>query len=68
MGQEVRLTPKEFAMLRYLMEHAGRPIPHNRLLTSICGPEYRNESEYLRVLINQIRKRSKTIPRAHPIS
>jgi two-component system KDP operon response regulator KdpE len=26
MGQEVHLTPKEFAMLRYLMEHAGRPI------------------------------------------
>jgi len=64
-GQEVRLTPKEFEMLRYLMEHAGRPVPHNRLLTSIWGPEYGNEREYLRVLINQLRKKIEDDP-AHP--
>jgi two-component system KDP operon response regulator KdpE len=62
MGQEVRLTPKEFAMLRYLMEHAGRPIPHHRLLTSIWGSEYGNEREYLRVLINQLRKKIEDDP------
>jgi two-component system KDP operon response regulator KdpE len=62
MGQEVHLTPKEFAMLRYLMEHAGRPIPHNRLLTSIWGSEYGNEREYLRVLINQLRKKIEDDP------
>src|SRR3984893_13133544 len=62
MGQEVRLTPKEFAMLRYLMEHAGRSIPHNRLLTSIWGSEYGNEREYLRVLINQLRKKIEDDP------
>jgi two-component system KDP operon response regulator KdpE len=62
MGQEIRLTPKEFAMLRYLMEHAGRPIPHNRLLTSVWGPEYGNEREYLRVLINQLRKKIEDDP------
>jgi two-component system KDP operon response regulator KdpE len=62
MGQEIRLTPKEFAMLHYLMEHAGRPIPHNRLLTSIWGSEYGNEREYLRVLINQLRKKIEDDP------
>ena len=62
MGQEIRLTPKEFAMLRYLMEHAGRPIPHSRLLVSIWGPEYGNEREYLRVLINQLRKKIEDDP------
>jgi len=62
MGQEVRLTPKEFAMLRYLMEHPGRPIPHSRLLTSIWGSEYGNEREYLRVLINQLRKKIEDDP------
>jgi len=61
-GQEIRLTPKEFEMLRYLMEHAGRPIPHNHLLTSIWGPEYGNEREYLRVLINQLRKKIEDDP------
>jgi two-component system, OmpR family, KDP operon response regulator KdpE len=62
MGQEVRLTPKEFKMLRYLMEHAGRPVAHNRLLTSIWGSEYGNEREYLRVLVNQLRKKIEDDP------
>lgn len=61
-GEEVRLTPKEFEMLRYLMEHAGRPVPHNRLLTSIWGPEYGSEREYLRVLVNQLRKKIEDDP------
>lgn len=65
MGKEVHLTPKEFEMLRYLMEHAGRPVPHNRLLIAIWGLEYGNEREYLRVLINQLRKKIEDDP-AHP--
>jgi two-component system, OmpR family, KDP operon response regulator KdpE len=66
LGQEIRLTPKEFKMLHYLMEHAGRPIPHNRLLTSVWGSEYGNEREYLRVLINQLRKKIEDDP-ARPV-
>jgi len=62
MGQAIHLTPKEFSMLRYLMEHAGRPVPHNRLLTSVWGPEYGNEREYLRVLISQLRKKIEADP------
>jgi two-component system KDP operon response regulator KdpE len=62
MGQEIHLTPKEFSMLCYLMEHAGRPVPHNRLLTSVWGPEYGNEREYLRVLISQLRKKIEDDP------
>ncbi len=62
MGQEVRLTPKEFEMLRFLMENPGRPVPHNRLLTSIWGSEYGNEREYLRVLIGQLRKKIEDDP------
>jgi two-component system KDP operon response regulator KdpE len=62
LGVQVHLTPKEFEMLRYLMEHAGRPVPHQRLLTSIWGPEYGNEREYLRVLINQLRKKIEDDP------
>jgi two-component system KDP operon response regulator KdpE len=61
-GQEIHLTPKEFEMLHYLMQHAGRPVPHHRLLTSIWGPEYGNEREYLRVLINQLRKKIEDDP------
>jgi two-component system, OmpR family, KDP operon response regulator KdpE len=62
LGHEVHLTPKEFEMLHYLMEHAGRPVPHNRLLTSIWGSEYGNEREYLRVLVSQLRKKIEDDP------
>ena len=62
LGEEIHLTPKEFEMLRFLMEQAGRPVPHQRLLTTIWGPEYGNEREYLRVLVNQLRKKIEDDP------
>jgi two-component system, OmpR family, KDP operon response regulator KdpE len=61
-GVEIHLTPKEFDLLGYLMEHAGRPVPYQRLLTALWGPEYGNEREYLRVLINQLRKKMEDDP------
>jgi len=61
-GQEIHLSPKEFEVLRYLMQHAGRPVPHSRLLTSIWGAEYGSEREYLRVLISQLRKKIEDDP------
>jgi two-component system, OmpR family, KDP operon response regulator KdpE len=61
-GVEIHLTPKEFDLLGYLMEHAGRPVSHHRLLTAIWGPEYGNEREYVRVLINQLRKKIEDDP------
>jgi len=54
-GRVVHLTPKQFDLLHYLMAHAGRPIPHAKLLRSVWGPEYGNELEYLRTYIRQIR-------------
>jgi two-component system KDP operon response regulator KdpE len=47
------------------MEHAGHPVPHERLLASVWGPLYGNEREYLRVIINQLRKKIEDDP-AHP--
>lgn len=54
-GRAVHLTPKQFELLHFLMVHAGRPIPHAKLLRSVWGPEYGNELEYLRTFIRQIR-------------
>ena len=54
-GRPVHLTPKQFELLHYLMLHAGRPIPHAKLLRTVWGPEYGNELEYLRTFIRQIR-------------
>ncbi len=57
---EVHLTPKEFDLLRYLVAHAGQPVPHRRLLQAVWGPDYGHEVEYLRVFINQLRKKLET--------
>jgi two-component system KDP operon response regulator KdpE len=53
----VRLTPTEFDILRYLVSQANKPVPHRRLLQAIWGPEYGDQIEYLRVFINQLRKK-----------
>jgi len=65
-GEKIHLAPKQYETLRYLMEHAGCPIRHERLLTSIWGPLYGNEREYLRVIINQLRKKIEDDP-ANPV-
>jgi DNA-binding response OmpR family regulator len=56
-GTPVRLTPTEFDILRYLVSQANKPVPHRRLLQAIWGPEYGDQIEYLRVFINQLRKK-----------
>ena len=61
-GKEVRLTPKEFEVLRYLVAHAGRPVTHRELLQAVWGPDYGDEPEYLRVFINQVRKKIEVNP------
>jgi two-component system, OmpR family, KDP operon response regulator KdpE len=54
---DVRLTPKEFELLRFLVAHAGKPVTHRELLQAVWGPDYGDEPEYLRVFINQVRKK-----------
>ncbi len=61
-GREVRLTPKEFDLLRYLASHPNVPIPHARLLQAVWGPDYGNEVEYLRVFVNHLRKKLEPDP------
>ncbi len=56
-GKHVRLTPTEFDILRYMISQANKPVPHRRLLHAIWGPEYGDQVEYLRVFINQLRKK-----------
>ena len=56
-GRKVRLSPKEFDLLWYLVTHANRTVPHRELLQAVWGMEYGGEVEYLRVAINQLRKK-----------
>jgi two-component system, OmpR family, KDP operon response regulator KdpE len=64
-GKPVRLTPKEFDLLRLLVANRGKAIPHRKLLQSVWGPDYGDETEYLRVFINQLRKKIEKDPH-HP--
>jgi two-component system KDP operon response regulator KdpE len=59
----VRLTPKEFELLRHLVANQGKAQGHRRLLQAVWGPDYGDETEYLRVFINQLRKKIEPDPR-----
>jgi len=56
-GREIRLSNREFEIMTFLMSHPDTPIPHARLLKAVWGPEYGNESEYLRTYILRLRKK-----------
>ncbi len=64
-GEEVHLTPKEFDVLKHLIANQGKPLTHRRILQSVWGPDYGEETENLRVVINQLRKKIESDP-AHP--
>ena len=61
-GRTVRLTPKEFELLSYLVARRNRTISHRELLQAVWGPDYGDELEYLRVFINRLRKKIELHP------
>jgi two-component system KDP operon response regulator KdpE len=54
-GEEVHLTPIEFDLIRVLAQHRGRLVTHRQLLQEVWGPEYGQETHYLRVHVAHIR-------------
>ncbi len=60
----VRLTPKEFDLLRYFVAHANKVLSHRQLLQAVWGPDYGDQVDYLRVVINQLRKKIEGRPSA----
>jgi two-component system KDP operon response regulator KdpE len=64
-NHEIRLTPKEFDLLHYLVANSNIPIPHAKLLQAVWGPDYGGEVQYLRVFVNQLRKKIEPDP-SHP--
>ena len=61
-GRQVRLTPKEFELLRYLVAHANKVLSHRQLLQAVWGPDYGDQVDYLRVFVNQLRKKIEPRP------
>lgn len=64
-GEEVHLTPKEFAVLAELAKHPGRVLAHAHLLRAAWGPAQEGQTEYLRVAIRGIRQKLERDP-SHP--
>jgi two-component system, OmpR family, KDP operon response regulator KdpE len=56
-GSAIRLTPKEFDLLHYLMAHRGLPVTHARLLHDVWGAQYVGQVEYLRALVHLLRRK-----------
>jgi two-component system KDP operon response regulator KdpE len=65
-GEAVHLTRKEFDILHCLMSRAGRVVTYAKLLTAVWGVEYREEVEYLRTFVRQLRKKIEDDP-ANPV-
>ncbi|MGI9860209.1 response regulator [Moorella naiadis] len=61
-GREVKLTPTEYEILKHLAVNAGRVLTHRQLLRTIWGPEYQEDTHYLRVYIGQLRRKLEPDP------
>jgi two-component system, OmpR family, KDP operon response regulator KdpE len=56
-GAEVHLTPKEFDLLVYFVQHAGKVLTHRTLLAAVWGGDYVEQDQYLRVFVGNLRKK-----------
>ena len=61
-GTEVHLTPTEYEVLKYLARHAGKVITQRLLLQHVWGPEHVEETQYLHVVISQLRHKIEPHP------
>ncbi len=61
-GEPVKLTPTEYALLRLLIQHTGKVLTHRQILREVWGPEYENETHYLRVYFAQLRQKLEDDP------
>ena len=61
-AEEVRLTPTEYELLKTLATHMGKVLTHKQLLKTVWGNAYQNDTQYLRVYINQLRRKVEDNP------
>ena len=61
-GEEVHLTPKEFAFLAELSKHPGRVLTHAQLLHAVWGPAFEHNVEYVRIVVRNLRQKLEDNP------
>ena len=63
LGDElIRLTPKEYSLLRFFMLHCGKMLSHRDILREVWGPAHCDNPQYLRVFIKQLREKLEKNP------
>ena len=65
-GEAVNMTKTEYELLRLLVTNRGKVLTHRDLLQQVWGPEYGEETEYLRTFIRNIRRKLEKDP-GHPV-
>jgi two-component system, OmpR family, KDP operon response regulator KdpE len=61
-GKHIDLSPKEYALLSYLIRHKGKMLTHRQLLQEVWGPGHVEDTQYLRVYMGQLRRKVEPIP------
>ncbi|MCL4251685.1 MAG: response regulator [Anaerolineae bacterium] len=61
-GKPVKMTPTEYALLRLMVQNAGKVLTHQQILRAVWGPEYVEETHYLRVYFAQLRQKIEDNP------
>ncbi|MGO9740386.1 MAG: response regulator [Roseiarcus sp.] len=66
-GRPIRLTPREYDLLTVLATNAGRVMTHSQILTAVWGPAHKDDTQYLRVFVGQLRAKIERDPSAPTI-
>jgi two-component system KDP operon response regulator KdpE len=61
-GRDVKLTATEYSLLRLFVQHAGKVLTHRQILKEVWGPNYVEQTHYLRVYIAHLREKLETEP------
>ncbi|MDP2228211.1 MAG: response regulator transcription factor, partial [Moraxellaceae bacterium] len=61
-GEEVRLTPREYDLVRTLARHPGRVVTHKQIIAAVWGPEASVDAQFVRVLVAQLRQKLEENP------
>ena len=61
-GQEIKMTPTEYSLLRLLVRNAGKVVTHRQILKEVWGPTYGDQTHYLRVYVAHLREKIESNP------
>ena len=59
---EIKLSPKEYELLRVLVLNAGKVLTHRQILNEVWGPAHVEDAQYLRVFVRNLRQKLESDP------